>query len=657
MTMIADYGTWESPIGADLLAASTGAPRWLGYHCGALYWTEPRPDEGGRLTLMRFSAGTRTELLPAPFNVRNRVHEYGGRSWIVVGETLLFTNWDDQRIYALSLAEGRDPAAFGPVAVTPEPEQAQAVRYSNLTAGVDGELWCVRERVTGIRPADVTHEVVALRPEDPQSQRVLVATHHFLASPSPSPDGSSIAWLGWEHPAMPWDRAELCVADLEATGVAGPYRVLAGGGTAQGGAESVCQFDWTEEGSLVALVDPEGWWNLHRIDRDGTRTALAPMPRECGGPLWNLGMRWFLPLPGQRYALVAGAELLVVDEAAGTMRAVPGLDEFNYFAGDLAASQDTLFTVAGGPHRLPALIGVDLRRGGYTEITGQPDWLPAPGYLSTPSEEQFSAPDGSTVPAFVYPPTNQDYTGPEGSEPPYLVFTHGGPTGSVHGVLDMEVSYFTSRGIGVVAVNYGGSSGYGRSFRERLREQWGVVDVQDCAAVATELAARGIADASKLAIRGGSAGGWTTAASLTTTSVYACGTVMYPVLDVTTWTGADGETHDFESRYIFVLVLPYPECAERYAQRSPITHLATLDAPVLMLQGLEDKICPPAQADRFMAALAGSGVPHAYLRFPGEQHGFRRAETVIAAAEAELSFYGQVFGFEPKGVPRLELSS
>jgi dipeptidyl aminopeptidase/acylaminoacyl peptidase len=274
-----------------------------------------------------------------------------------------------------------------------------------------------------------------------------------------------------------------------------------------------------------------------------------------------------------------------------------------------------------------------------------------------PVERVFTDTQGNRIPAYVYPPANADYQPPDGERPPYLVHAHGGPTGRNHGDLDLQIAYFTSRGIGVLLPDYGGSTGYGRAYRERLREQWGVVDVADCAAAAAALVAEDAADGTRLAIRGGSAGGWTSAASLTSVDIYRCGTVMFPILDLTGWTAEGGETHDFESRYVDGLVGSPVEHADRYRDRSPANNADRLAGPVLMLQGLEDEICPPAQADRFMAGLSGSGIPHAYLRFAGEQHGFRKAETIQRALEAELSFYGQVFGFTPPGVPHLELSS
>ncbi|MER6797053.1 prolyl oligopeptidase family serine peptidase, partial [Amycolatopsis mediterranei] len=348
-------------------------------------------------------------------------------------------------------------------------------------------------------------------------------------------------------------------------------------------------------------------------------------------------------------AVLSSGRLAVLDEADGTV--APVADELTAWSSTgLAVSGDTVVGVAGGPSREAAVVRVSLD-GTVTDLTPQPELSSA--FLPVPQERVFSTADGETVPVVLYPPRNPECAAPDGELPPLLVDVHGGPTGQRFPVLDLEIAYFTSRGIGVAAVNYGGSTGYGRAYRERLREQWGVVDVADCVAVAEALVAAGLADGERVGIRGGSAGGFTAAAALTTTKTYRAGTVMYPVLDLAGWVA---DTHDFESRYLDGLVGPLPDERQRYVERSPLANVGRLAGAVLFQQGLEDRICPPEQADRFVARLAGRGIPYAYQRFAGEQHGFRQAATIVAALEAELSFYGQVFGFETPGVARLELS-
>lgn len=598
------------------------------------------------MALVRRTAdGGVEDVLPAPWNVRNRVHEYGGRPWLVTGDTVVFTHWADQRVYARDLASGETTA------LTPEPAQPQGVRYSDLQPGPGGEVWAVRERSTGPRRTDIERELVAISGHG--AERVLVGGHRFFTAPQLSPDGAHAAWLAWDHPAMPWDGTELFVAPVAADGTFGEARVLVGAADV-----AVCQLEWESPDRLLALLDPDGWWNLHRIGLDGSVVNLAPVAAELGSALWQIGARWFAPLGGGRHAVLNAGRLAVLDEHDGSVTPVASVagELTSWSAAGLVVDGGSVTGIAAGPRRERAVVSVDLAGGTWTELTPQPASLPAAEYLPVAEERVFTAADGSAIPAFVLPPSNPGFTAPEGELPPFVVHVHGGPTGHMDDSLFVDFAYLTSRGIGVVVVNYGGSTGYGRVFRERLREQWGVVDVGDCVAVAEALVAEGIADGARLAIRGGSAGGFTSAASITMTTTYAAATVKFPILDLATWTGAGGETHDFESQYLEGLVGPYPETLERYRERSPITHAGSLAGPVLFLQGLEDEICPPEQADRFVASLAGSGVDHAYLRFEGEQHGFRKAETIIAALEAELSFYGQVFGFPTPGVPKLGLS-
>jgi dipeptidyl aminopeptidase/acylaminoacyl peptidase len=586
---------------------------------------------------------TSEELLPSPWNVRNRLQEYGGRPWAVIDGTLAFTHWDDQRVY------GCDLETMNVTAITPDPECPHGVRYGDLRPGRKGELWAVRETSVGPRRPDVARDLVALSMTGGEP-RVLASSHHLLTAPQLSPDERHAAWLGWNHPAMPWDGTELCVAEVRPDGTFGPHRVLAGGPTV-----SVCQLEWDTPHSVLAMLDPDGWWNLHRIGLDGTVANLSPVAAELGGALWKNGSRWFVPLGDGRHAVLNSGRLAVLDEHTGAVTPVEAAASLTEWLPTIAAHAGGIAGVAAGPTRHSMVVHVDLAAGAVSELTPEPADAPPAAYLPIPVERVFSTAEGEQIPAYLYAPTNPDFEGPAGELPPFVVHVHGGPTGRNYPTLDLDFAFFTSRGIGVVAVNYGGSTGYGRLYRERLREHWGVVDVTDCAAVAEALVTDGIADGERLAIRGGSAGGFTAAASMTTMRTYRAGTVKYPILDLHCWTGEGGETHDFESRYLDSLVGALPEAEQRYRERSPINNADTLAGPVLFMQGLEDEICPPVQADRFVAGLRGRDIQHAYLTFEGEQHGFRKAETIIAALEAELSFYGQVFGFEPPGVPTLDL--
>jgi dipeptidyl aminopeptidase/acylaminoacyl peptidase len=663
---IAPYGTWESPITAELAAAAGGGPAWVQLAGEHVWWAEARPRESGRVAVLRGAPGQEPfEVLAAPWSARNRVHEYGGRPFTVVDGALVFTNWADQRLYRVDgLGE--------PTPLTPEPQRRHGLRYAEPVVAAGGaEVWCVRETITGDAPSDVRRELVAVPLDGGLDVRVLGASHHFMAGLRPSPDGARACWIGWDHPAMPWDGTELCVADVLDDGTLGKHRVVAGGP-----AEAVCQADWDGPDALLLVTDPDGWWNPHRLSLldSGPARNLAPVAEELGGALWRPGQRWVAPLGGGRLAVLRAGRLAVLDSDGGLTDVAT---EWDYWTAPLDSSGGLVAGVAAGPRREPTVVLVDLSGAdpgagfgtelgadpgvgpgtgpGVVELSRPAAILPDEALLPRPVELRFAAPDGTAVPAYVYPPTNPGFEAPEGERPPYLVHAHGGPTGRNAPVLDLEIAFFTSRGFGVIAPNYGGSTGYGRAYRERLRDRWGIVDVQDCAATALALAAQGAADPDRLIVRGGSAGGWTTVQSMIAGPTYRCGTAMFPVLDLTRWAT---ESHDFEAHYLHSLIGPLPDQQERYAQRSPLNHVDRLRTPILLMQGLDDQICPPAHTNALAGALAGSGVPHAYLTFDGEQHGFRRAETIVAALHAELSFYAQVLGLPPvPGVPMLELSS
>jgi dipeptidyl aminopeptidase/acylaminoacyl peptidase len=469
--------------------------------------------------------------------------------------------------------------------------------------------------------------------------------HRFVTGPRLSPDGRRAAWLVWDHPRMPWDGTELIVAEVTEDGTFLEPRTLAGGPE-----ESIAQAEWASDGSLLYASDRTGWWNLYR---DGE--PLCTREEEFAGPLWKVGQRWFAPLDGGLIAVVHGrgaAALGILDPDSGEV--VDAAGPWTEFAATLAAHGSRVVAVGASPRSGGEVVELDSRTG-RTRVIGAAHEDPVdPAYYPEPQIRTFTGPGGRDIHAHIYPPHHPGHIAPAHELPPYVVWAHGGPTGRASLVLDLEIAYFTSRGIGVAVVNYGGSTGYGREYRERLREQWGVVDVEDCAGVALALAEEGTADRGRLAVRGGSAGGWTTAVSLTTTDVYACGTILYPVLDLVSW--GSGETHDFESRYLESLVGSYADVPGRYTERSPVEHADRITVPFLLLQGLDDVICPPAQCDRFLARLEGRRIPHAYIAFEGEGHGFRRAETMVRALEAELSLYAQVFGLNPPGIPTLELS-
>ncbi|MEU8706422.1 prolyl oligopeptidase family serine peptidase [Streptomyces sp. NPDC048565] len=665
MASTAAYGTWPSPIDAALTASHDGRPDYVGTVGDEVWWTEPRPAEGGRRALVRRRADGSTEsVLPEPWNPRSRVIEYGGVPWAGVareegGPLVVFVHFADQRLYAYA-PDGPD----APWPLTPVSEVGGGLRWVEPQLLPERrEVWCVLEEFTGESPTDV-RRVIAAVPLDGSAAEHRGAVreltddrNRFVTGPRLSHDGRRVAWIAWDHPRMPWDGTLVKTAEVTAEGDLTEVRTLAGGDD-----ESVVQVEWDRDGSLLFVSDAGGWWELQRLGPDAVAGAAEPAGRLCtgrneefGGSLWKIGERWFQLLDSGLIAVIHGRgpnALGVLDPKSGDL--VDAVGPWTAWAATLAVQDTRVIGIAASPHTSFEVVELDTATG-HTRAIGAPHRDAVdPAYHPEPRIRTFTGPAGREIHAHVYPPRHPDRTGPEGELPPYVIWAHGGPTGHTSLVLDLEIAYFTSRGIGVAEVNYGGSTGYGRAYRERLREQWGVVDVEDCAAVALGLAEEGSADRDRLAIRGGSAGGWTTGASLTSTDVYACGAISYPILDLEGW--ATGETHDFESQYLESLVGPYAEVPERYRERSPVNNTDRLTAPFVLLQGLDDPICPPVQCERFLAAIEGRGIPHAYLTFEGEGHGFRRAETVRRALEAELSLYAQTFGVERSDVPRLELT-
>jgi dipeptidyl aminopeptidase/acylaminoacyl peptidase len=652
--IVAPYGAWPSPIGATEVAGGERAVQFVQPVGDEVWWSEGRPEEGGRSAVVRRDgAGRIADVLPAGWNARTRVHEYGGLCWLPVptpaGTGLVFSSWSDQRLYRL------DPGSDAPVPLTPEPAEPAAWRYADPVPAPDGrEVWCVREAHADgrIHRALVAVPLDGAGAGDPSAVRELVSGSDFLAFPRPSPDGRLLAWVAWDHPRMPWDGTELRVAPLGPDGTAGEPRTLLGGP-----AESVLQPEWADTETLYAVSDRSGWWNLYRVPVGtdaGAPAPLCPREEEFGEPLWLLGMTRYAILGDGRLAVTHGTHTKALGVLGPATGRLADLDlPFGYWAATVRAAGGSVLGVAGGPREAPTVVRVDTGSGTVDRVRSSRVLSVDPAFLPEARSVTVPGPGGRQVHAHVYPPSNPDATAPDGELPPYAVFVHGGPTSHTPAVLSMEKAYFTSRGIGVLDVNYGGSAGYGRGYREALRRQWGVVDVEDCVAAAAALVDAGQADGARLAIRGKSAGGWTTLAALTSTDVFAAGTSIYGVAELIRFAA---ETHDFESRYLDGLIGVLPEERDRYVERAPLSHVDKLSCPVLLLQGLEDKVVPPSQAELFAAALARNRIPHAFLAFPGEQHGFRRAETIVAALEAELSFYGQVLGFSPPGIPVLPLT-
>jgi dipeptidyl aminopeptidase/acylaminoacyl peptidase len=677
------FGEWPSPITAADVARSglrLSFPTIIG---GDVWWQEGRPEENGRSTVIcQAAGGKQTMLLPAPWNARTRVHEYGGLSYLPVprpaaragssggktprGRAIIFANFADQRLYLAGreTAEGKEQ----PQPLTPDPVTVPAasgtgtldecaLRYADFVLSPDErEVWCVQERHDG---GKVSRSIVAVPLDgsaagDPAAVRTLVTGADFFAFPTPSPDGSAIAWISWNHPHMPWDGTELRVAAISG-GVPGKSRLLKGSIR-----ESVLAPLWRDNNSLYVVTDWTGWWNIYQLGLSGEPPqALFPADEEFAGPLWQLGARPFTLLGDGRLAVVHGqgaTRLGILDPESCELA---DLDlPFSEFGFSVSADGAAIAGIAGGPMQPTSVVRIDAGSGKTDVLRRELDDLPDEEYLPVPRSAELEGPYGRVVHALVYPPSSPDAAAPAGTLPPYVVWVHGGPTSNVHALLDLEKAYFTSRGIGVVDVNYGGSTGYGRSYRERLRRQWGIVDVEDAMAAAKSLAAVGEADAQRLAIRGGSAGGWTALAAVTTGiaargPVFSAATSYYGVSDLR---GFAEQTHDFESRYLDGLLGPLPGFEAVYVERAPVGHVTDATAPVLLLQGLDDPIVPPAQSESIASDLVAHGIRHAYISFEGESHGFRKAESVMTSVEAELSFYGQILGFAPPGIPQVEVT-
>ncbi len=630
----APYGSWLSPITPELVASSGLGLEALMVSGQNVYWLESRPQEGGRYVIVCLGAdGTTRDIIPADFNARTLVHEYGGGAFFVQGEVVWFSNYADQRLYRV------DPGQL-PYAITPEPEVPSGLRYADGRVTPDGSLIiCVREQH---RPdGEVINELVAL-PADGSSEPYVIATgDDFYASPRISPDGSRLVWLAWNHPQMPWDGTELWMADLGSDGKLENARLVAGGVE-----ESIMQPAWSPEGRLYFISDRSGWWNLYHI-QEGEPVSLSQINVEFASPPWQFGASNYVFWPDGRILCVysyggsdhlgwftPGQVGMIMLDVRFTSIHPPVLQ---------LSDEGRLWLIGGSPSEAPVVASLDIDSGEIEVVRRSENIEIEPGYISLPRSITFPTTDDREAYALFYPPQNQDYQGPSSDAPPLIVISHGGPTSAARTHLRLPIQYWTSRGFGVVDVNYGGSSGYGRAYRERLRGQWGVVDVEDCVNAAQHLAERGEVDIDRMAIRGGSAGGYTTLCALTFKDIFAAGASYYGVADVE---ALAGDTHKFEARYLDGLIGPYPEAKDLYVARSPIHFTEQISSPMILFQGLEDKVVPPSQSEMMVAALEAKGLPYAYLTFEGEQHGFRKAETIQRCLGAELYFYSRVFGFE-----------
>jgi len=629
MSPVAPFGTWQSPLTPQLVAHAALRLGGLVVDADDIYWVEGRPHERGRnVVVRRRRDGAVDDVSPVSANVRSRVHEYGGAAFTVRDGLLYYVDFGDQRLYRASTAST-------PVALTPPGPFA----YADFAIDPHRpRLVCVREEHLESDGEPRTTLVSVSLESGPPAVQVIASGHDFYAAPRFKSDGSTLAWIAWRHPQMPWDGTELWVADVQANGTLNGARLVAGGAS-----ESVLQPGWSPDGALYFLSDRSGWWNLYRAGEDGV-VPVCPMEAECGRPMWQLGTATWAFTGSSQIVLASARQgrwsLGTVDTGSGQFTRLPTDIEPGE---NLAATATHVVVVGGGPRRSDAVVRIELATGAVEVIRRTCAVEIEEAYLSEPEALEFSTTGGATAYAFFYRPWNRDFTAPNGERPPLLVMCHGGPTAAANARLSLEIQYWTSRGFAVVDVNYGGSSAYGRDYRRRLQGQWGVVDVADVANAARHLVAAGEVDGDRVAIRGRSAGGYTTLAALAFESAtFKAGASYYGIADLELLAK---DTHKFESRYLDGLVGPYPAARDVYRSRSPIDHLDRMRSPLILFQGLEDRVVPPNQARMMAEAVEARGIPVALVTFPDEQHGFRRAETIVRCLEAELEFYGQVFGF------------
>jgi dipeptidyl aminopeptidase/acylaminoacyl peptidase len=632
---IRPYGTWRSPISAAIVAAQGVRLGAVAVDGDDIYWIEGRPHESGRNVLVRRRPdGSTEDVIPPGFNVRSRVHEYGGGAYVVSGGIVYFSNFTDQRVYRMAAGDA------SPIPVTPDGK----CYYADYTIDpVRARLLCVREDHSGDGEADTTLVSVPLTGRL-HAGDVIASGHDFYSTPRFSPDGSKLSWLAWRHPNMPWDGTELWVADVAPDGAIADARIVAGGDD-----ESIYQPGWGPDGSLYFASDRDGWWKIYRSG--GEAVLKNPPPEsEFGRPQWVFGTAtWVFAGPTRMVAAYTqhGRWFLAdVDTESGVWRPVAtDLEPRDWMAADSTAATPKVILVAAAGTRADAVVRLDVSSGEAEVLRSSSTLELNREDLSLPEPIQFATADGETAHAIYYAPANARDAAPSDDRPPLIAISHGGPTTAATATLDLRIQYWTSRGFAVVDVNYRGSSGFGREYRNRLRGNWGEADVADMIHAARSLVDSGRADKSRLIIRGGSAGGFTTLAALTFhPGEFTAGASYYGISDIEVLAQ---DTHKFEARYLDRLIGPYPEARELYRARSPIHFVDRLACPIILFQGLEDRVVPPNQSETMAAAARVKGLPVAYLAFEGEQHGFRKAETIVSSLEAELYFYGAVFGFRP----------
>ncbi|ACV26200.1 S9 family peptidase [Kangiella koreensis] len=620
---ITPYGLWSSPITPQVLASKSTRYGQIQFINDAIYWLESRPHEQGRGVIVRSQNEEREDITPEGFNVRTRVHEYAGGDFWGRGEWLLFADDTDQRLCLQNLVT--NSVEF----ITPEPPVKRSLRYC------DGEVApnmaytvCVHER----HEADeVINELIVISVTAPYTKQVIAQGYDFYSSPRISPDGKQLCWISWNHPNMPWDETELWLADISESGVVSNQRKVAGGDNV-----SVYHPFWSVDNKLYYVADSDGWWHIYSLEHP-SEPVHQLLEIEFGLPQWVFGCRTVQWLDDKKLIAIGTKQgqqaLYQINLENGDIELCSG--QWTAFNGQMVSDGDELYFMAANPQTGEAVYQFNFQSRKalqLTEIEG--DQLA--DYISVPRHIEFPTTGDQKAFGYFYPPKNPEYQGSTNEKPPLIVMSHGGPTGMTDNGLNLTIQYWTSRGFAVADVNYRGSTGYGRAYRDSLKGQWGILDVDDCIAMGQHLAQEGVIDGSRMAIRGGSAGGYTTLCALTFHDVFKVGMSRYGVAELVS---LSQDSHKFEIRYLDSVVGPYPECAELYHQRSPVNHTELLSCPILILQGLEDKVVPPNQAEAMVKALKEKGLPYEYITFEGEGHGFRKPETIIKAFTAELAFY------------------
>lgn len=633
MPIIAPFGSWQSPVTPALLATDVVNLSFPLSDGQSLYWMEARPT-GSQVIVRRRPDGSGADVTPDGFSARTLVHEYGGRCYAVQAGSVWFSNFADQRMYRVD-GDGL------PSPITAEAAGPSSHRYADQIITADGRwVVCVRERHLDV---GVVNDLVVVPSDGSSAPRPVAMGHDFFAGARLAPDGRRLAWLTWDHPRMPWDGTELWEATVDAGFTLGTARRVAGGPS-----ESISQPCYSPGGVLHFISDRTGWWNVYADDGRGGHPVWV-RDAEFGGPDWLFGQSSFAFTHDGSLVLSwwedGAAHLGVLRPNARDVSTIPsGHTSFS----SLASFGAGVVAVAASPTEAPAVVEIAIPSGRTSVIKRSRRRALDAGYVSLPRALEYPTTGGDTAHALYYPPVNADHAGPPRERPPLVVMSHGGPTASASPVLNYSIQFWTSRGLAVVDVDYRGSTGYGRAYRRRINGAWGVVDVDDCVSAARWLADSGEVDGRRMVIRGASAGGYTTLCALTFRDVFAAGASYFGVADVA---ALARDTHKFEAHYLDGLIGPWPEAQVLYERRSPIAHVDRLATPVILFQGLDDKVVPPDQAEMMAAALRANGVPFCYIAYPREQHGFRKAETIKHAAQAELSFYGRVLGFDPPGVP------